>query len=43
MTRWVSHEAMEAGLQSPAVVASQTRIREMLTREPLRKVYEIVG
>ena len=43
MTRWVSHEAMEAGLQSPAVVASQTRIREMLTREPLRKVYEVVA
>ncbi len=43
ITRWVSSEAMEAGLQDPTVIASQTRVRALLRREPLRKVYEIIG
>lgn len=42
MTRWVSAEAMEAGLQDPTVVASQARVRSLLRREPLRKVYEVI-
>ncbi len=43
ITRWASTEAMEAGLQDPEVIASQARVRALLRREPLRKVYEVIG
>lgn len=42
MIRWVSSEAMEAGLQDSEIVASQTRVRVLLRREPLRKVYRVI-
>lgn len=42
ITRWSSAEEMEAALADPEVIASQTRVRAMLRREPLRKVYELI-
>ncbi len=43
LTRWTSIEAMEAALSNPQVQGSQVRIRELLRREPLRKVYEVIA
>lgn len=41
LTRWTSLDAMEAALGSAQLQASQQRVRELLRREPLRKVYEV--
>ncbi len=43
LTRWTSMEAMEKALDSPALQASQVRVRDLLRREPLRKVYEVIA
>lgn len=43
LTRWVSLEAMEAALASEDLTASQARIRQYLRREPIRKVYRVMG
>ena len=42
-SRWTSVEEMEAALAGADLVASQARIRELLRREPIRKVYEVVA
>jgi quinol monooxygenase YgiN len=41
LTRWTSLEAMEAALTDDSLRASQVRIRELLRKEPIRKVYEV--
>ncbi len=41
--RWDSAESMETALTDPAVVESQERVRALLRREPLRKVYEVIS
>ena len=43
VTRWTSVEAMEAALDSPALVDSQERVRGLLRREPIRKIYRVLG
>ncbi len=43
VTRWTSAEAMEKALDSLELQASQVRIRDLLRREPLRKVYEVIA
>ncbi len=43
VTRWTSTEAMEKALDSPELQASQVRIRDLLRREPLRKVYDVIA
>ncbi len=43
LSRWRSLEAMEAALDSDALVASQARVRDLLRREPIRKVYEVMA
>ena len=43
VTRWTSVEAMEAALDSPALVDSQERVRGLLRREPRRKIYRVLG
>ncbi len=43
LTRWVNVDAMEAALASDSIVESQARVRSLLRREPLRKVYEVVA
>ncbi|GIU92452.1 MAG: hypothetical protein KatS3mg011_1358 [Acidimicrobiia bacterium] len=42
ITRWKSIEAMEKALTSPELVASQARVRKLLRREPIRKVYRVL-
>lgn len=41
--RWESAETMEAALASPTILESQQRVRALLRREPLRKVYEVIS
>lgn len=41
--RWESAEQMESALDDPAIIKSQDRVRALLRREPLRKVYEIIS
>ncbi len=41
--RWDSAKHMEAALNDPAIIKSQDRVRALLRREPLRKVYEIIS
>ncbi len=43
LMRWTSVADMEEALASPAIQASQVRIRELLRREPLSKVYEVIA
>lgn len=43
VTRWSSAEAMDDALASPEIQASQARVRSLLRREPLRKVYEVIA
>ncbi len=43
LTRWTSSEAMEAALVSDDLVDSQIRVRELLRREPIRRVYEVLS
>jgi len=43
LIRWTSAEAMDAALASEEIIASQERIRGLLRRQPLRKVYEIIA
>jgi quinol monooxygenase YgiN len=42
LTRWTSLASMEAALESAEIQQSQTRVRAMLRRTPLRKVYEVL-
>ncbi len=42
ISRWTSVEAMEEALTTEALVSSQDRVRDLLRRVPVRKVYEIV-
>lgn len=41
--RWDSAERMEAALDDPEIIKSQDRVRALLRREPLRKVYEVIS
>ncbi|MDH3194220.1 MAG: antibiotic biosynthesis monooxygenase [Acidimicrobiia bacterium] len=41
--RWESAEHMESALNDPAIIQSQHRVRALLRREPLRKVYEVIS
>lgn len=41
LTRWTSVEAMEEALASEELRAAQTRIRDLLRKEPIRKVYQV--
>jgi hypothetical protein len=43
ITRWTSVEAMETALDSPELVGSQERVRGLLRREPIRKIYRVLG
>lgn len=43
ITRWTSLEAMERALTSPELVAAQSRVRRLLRREPIRKVYRVMS
>ena len=40
--RWTSEEAMERALGDPSLTAAQVRVRELLRREPVRRVYRIL-
>lgn len=42
LTRWTSHEKMEAALRSAELTASQERVRRLMRREPMRLVLEVV-
>ena len=41
--RWDSPASMESALADPAIIRSQERVRALLRREPLRKVYEVIS
>ena len=41
--RWASAQQMESALNDPAIIQSQDRVRALLRREPLRKVYEVIS
>ncbi|MDP8958608.1 MAG: hypothetical protein M3N51_05260 [Actinomycetota bacterium] len=41
ISRWKTLEGMNEALLSPKVRESQNRIRELLRREPVQKVYEV--
>jgi quinol monooxygenase YgiN len=43
LSRWTSVAEMEEALQSEELVASQNRVRELLHRTPIRKVYEVMA
>ena len=43
LIRWTSAPAMEEALASESILASQARIRALLRRQPLRKVYEVIA
>lgn len=43
LIRWSSAQAMEEALASETILASQARIRSLLRRQPLRKVYEVIA
>ncbi len=43
LIRWTSADDMNEALESPAIQRSQVRIRELLQRQPLSKVYEVVA
>ena len=43
LIRWTSAADMEAALASEEIVASQERIRGLMRRQPLRKVYEVIA
>ena len=43
LSRWTSADAMEAALASEELQSSQLRARELLRRNPIRKVYEVVS
>lgn len=43
LIRWTSAQAMEEALASEPILASQARIRTLLRRQPLRKVYEVIA
>lgn len=42
ITRWSSVETMEEALASETLNQAQARVRRLLRREPLRKVYRIM-
>lgn len=42
LTRWTTYEAMELALADPKLMDAQARVRGLLRREPIRKVYEIL-
>lgn len=42
LTRWSSREAMESALSDDSLLAAQSRVRDLLRREPIRKVYEVI-
>lgn len=41
ISRWKSIEAMNEALLTPEVQRSQARLRELLRREPIQKVFEV--
>ena len=43
LSRWTSAEAMNQALSTEELQASQLRARELLRRNPIRKVYEVVS
>ena len=43
LSRWTSIEAMKEALATDALQSSQLRVRELLRRQPIRKVYEVVS
>jgi hypothetical protein len=43
VTRWTTLDAMETALDSPELVESQERVRGLLRREPIRKIYRVLG
>lgn len=42
ITRWTSTEAMESALVSPELTESQVRVRRLLRREPVRRVFQVI-
>ena len=42
ISRWTSLEAMERAVSSDELQRSQTRVRKLLRREPIRKVYRLM-
>lgn len=43
ITRWTSLEAMEAALATPEIKESQVRVRSLMRRLPLRRIYEVLA